>query len=404
MIYSGLKLLLGVSSSIAAYRALDIASTVIKGGGEVRAVLTANAANIAGPAAFDAITGNRTVVSLWASGGDMDHLAATKWADVFCIAPASANTLARLALGLADDALSTFAVAWPGPLVVAPAMNPTMFQHTTVQQHVRTLSERGHTIVGPGTGKTACGDEGVGRLADVEDILIAIVNHLRDAREVPDLAGRRVLVTSGPTREFADPVRCITNPSTGRMGVAIARQAVAAGARVTLVLGPSEIAVPGGLAHLERVVTAEEMRDAVLRHLPDADAAIFAAAVSDWKPAERSGAKAKKEDGPEETTLRLVRTPDVALEASKRRREGQVFVGFAAESHDLVENARGKLHRKSFDIVVANPVGEPGAGFGTDTNRATIVTADATREVPTTSKDRLAAEILKEIAARLRGA
>ncbi len=403
MIYSGLRLLLGVSSSIAAYRALDVASTVIKGGGEVRAVLTPNATNIVGPAAFDAITEKRTVVSLWnsESSGDMDHLAATKWANVFCIAPASANTLARLAVGLADDALSTFAIAWPKPLVVAPAMNPTMFQHSTVQQHVRTLAERGHTIVGPAHGKTACGDVGVGRLADVEDILIAIVDHLRATRDIPALAGRHIVITSGPTREFADPVRCLTNPSTGRMGVALARQAAAAGAQVTLVLGPSDVAVPEGLANVERVVTAEDMRDAVLKHLPTADAAIFAAAVSDWKPAERVEQKAKKESGPEEMTMRLVRTPDVALEASKHRKQGQIFIGFAAESHDIEDNARGKMHRKSFDIIVANPINEPGAGFASDTNRATIITPESKRELPVMSKDQLAAEILKELSGRL---
>lgn len=403
MIYSGLRLLLGASSSIAAYRALDIASTVVKGGGEVRAVLTANAARIAGPAAFDAITGKRTVVSLWesADAGDMDHLAATKWANVFCVAPASAATIARLAVGLADDALSTFAVAWPEPLVVAPAMNPTMFQHATVQENLARLRSRGCTIVGPAHGRTACGDVGAGRLADVDDILIAVVDRLRARAAIPALAGRRIVVTSGPTREFADPVRCITNPSTGRMGVALARQAIAAGASVSLVTGPCDLDMPAGLASLDRVTTAEEMRDAVLKRLPEADAAIFAAAVSDWRPADRADKKAKKEDGPEEMTLRLVRTPDVALEASKHRRPGQVFVGFAAESHELVENARSKMHRKSFDLIVANPINEPGAGFGSDTNRATILRPDSRREIPSTSKDHLAAEILKELAAEL---
>jgi len=403
MIYSGLRLLLGVSSSIAAYRALDIASNVVKGGGEVRAVLTQNAARIVGPAAFDAIAGTRTVTTLWggAEAGEMDHLAATKWANVFCVAPASAATIARLAVGLADDALSTFAVAWPEPLVVAPAMNPTMFQHATVQENLRRLRDRGCVVVGPATGRTACGDVGAGRLAEVDDILIAIVDRLRARSAVPMLAGRRILITSGPTREFADPVRCITNPSTGRMGVALARQAIAAGARVSLVTGPCDIAMPAGLSSLDRVVTAEEMRDAVVARVPEVDAAIFAAAVSDWKPAERLDKKAKKEDGPDETTIRLVRTPDVALEAAKHRRPGQIFVGFAAESHELVENARSKMHRKSFDLIVANPINEPGAGFASDTNRATILRADSRREIPSTTKDQLAVEILRELAQEL---
>lgn len=400
MIYSGLKLLLGVSSSIAAYRALDIASTIIKGGGEVQAVLTPNTVKLVGPAAFDAITGRRTVTTLWESdaAGEMDHLAHTKWANVFAVAPATAGTLARLALGLADDALSTFAVAWPRPMVIAPAMNPTMYQHATVQQHVATLRARGNVIIPPGWGLTACGDRGQGRLADVEDILIAIVDCLRERHELPDLSGHHILITSGPTREFADPVRCITNPSTGRMGVALARQALAAGARVTLVTGPCDLAMPEHLECLERVVSAEEMRDAVLRHLPDATVAIFAAAVSDWRPAQKTAEKAKKEGGPEEMSLELVRTPDVASAANAQRRPGQLFVGFAAETSNIEEHARDKMRRKGFDLVVANPVNVPGAGFGADTHEAVLITPDSQRAVPQTTKDLLAMEILREVA------
>ncbi|MBX3727889.1 MAG: bifunctional phosphopantothenoylcysteine decarboxylase/phosphopantothenate--cysteine ligase CoaBC [Candidatus Sumerlaeia bacterium] len=398
MAYPGLRLLLGVSSSIAAFRALDIASTIIKGGGEVRAVLTPNATKLVGPAAFDAITHKRSIVSLWESdhSGEMDHLEATKWANVFAVAPATAATLARLTVGLADDALSTLAIAWPRPLVIAPAMNPTMYQHPTVQANLAVLRGRGHRIVGPAWGLTACGDRGQGRLADVEDILIAIVDALRDRRDVPNLTGHHVLITSGPTREFADPVRCITNPSTGRMGIALARQALNAGARVTVVTGPCDLPFPDDLTHLERVVTAEEMRDAVLRLLPEATIAVFAAAVSDWRPAEAAAQKAKKEDGPQEMTLHLVRTPDVATEASKARRPGQVFVGFAAETENLLANARDKMRRKGFDLVVANPVSVPGAGFGTETNQATLVGEGLQREVPQTTKDLLALEILAE--------
>lgn len=400
MIYSGLRLLLGVSSSIAAFRALDLASTVIKGGGEVRAVLTPNAAKLVGPPAFDAITQNRTIVSLWESphAGDMDHLAATKWANVFAIVPATANTIARLATGLSDDALSTFAIAWPRPLVIAPAMNPTMYQHITVQENLARLRNRGHVVVGPAMGPTACGDQGVGRLSDTADILIAIVDLYRNRTALPDLSGHRIVITSGPTREFADPVRCITNPSTGRMGHALARQAIAAGASVVLVTGPVDIPLPEGLAEVERIVSAEEMKDAVLRHLPKATGAMFAAAVSDWRPAHRSESKAKKEGAATRVDLELERTPDVALEAGRHRQPGQVFVGFAAESENLIANARGKMERKGFDFVVANPVSEPGAGFGTETNHAFIVGAQTEREVPQTTKDLLAVEILAEYA------
>jgi len=403
MIYSGLKLLLGVSSSIAAYRALDIASTIIKGGGEVRAVLTTNAGKLAGPPAFQAITGKPVLTSLWENPapGEMDHLAATKWANVFAIVPATANTLAKLVVGMADDALSTLAVAWPKPLVIAPAMNPTMYQHVTVQSNVATLRGRGHRLVGPAHGRTACGDVGQGRLADLEDILIAIVEAFREASARPDLSGVRVLVTSGPTREFADPVRCITNPSTGRMGIALARQAMACGARVRLVTGPCELALPENLAEVARVTTAEEMRDATLRMLPDSDVVIFAAAVSDWRPAQVAAEKAKKEAGPSETTIRLVRTPDVAAEANSRRGPGQFFVGFAAESHDLIANARDKMQRKGFDLVVANPVTDEDAGFGAETNRAVLVDADGSRELPFGTKEEVAREILAEVASRV---
>ncbi|MDK2972741.1 MAG: phosphopantothenoylcysteine decarboxylase / phosphopantothenate---cysteine ligase [Candidatus Sumerlaeota bacterium] len=401
MIYQGLKLLLGVSSSIAAYRALDVASSIIKGNGEVRAVLTPNAARLVAPAAFDAITGKRTIASLWESShaGEMDHLAATKWANVFAIVPATAGTIARLNAGLAEDALSTLAIAWPRPLVIAPAMNPTMFQHVTVQENLARLRARGHRIVGPAWGPTACGDKGQGRLADVEDILIAIVDELRNKPQLPDLAGQHVLITSGPTREFADPVRCITNPSTGRMGIALARQALAAGAKVTMVTGPCDLTFPGNLTKLVRVVTAEEMKQAVLAHLPAATIAIFAAAVSDWRPAASASQKAKKEDGPSEMTLHLVRTPDVATEANKQRKPGQIFVGFAAETENLVANARDKMQRKGFDLVAANPVAVEGAGFASDTNQAILVRRDSEREVAQTTKDLLAVEILAEVSA-----
>jgi len=400
MSHQGLKLLLGVSSSIAAYRALDIASTVVKGGGAVRVVMTANATNLVGPAAFDAITGQRTITSLWEGGhsGEMDHLAVTKWANAFAVAPASAATIARLRYGLADDALSTFAIAWPRAMVIAPAMNPAMYANPVVQENVAALQSRGHRIVEPAVGPTACGDMGKGRLAAVPDIVETIMAQWRAGETVPFLHGHQVLITSGPTREFADPVRCITNPSTGKMGVALARQAVLAGARVTLVTGPCEQPMPDGLHEVVRVVTADQMRDAVLAHLPRASICVYAAAVSDWRPAKQAEKKAKKEGAAERMTMELERTPDVALAASKVRRADQVFVGFAAESHDLVAHAQEKLRKKGFDFVVANPVLEKGAGFGADTNRAILVSPAGERELPLMTKDALALEILREAA------
>ena len=276
-----------------------------------------------------------------------------------------------------------------------------MYPTAAVQENVATLKRRGHRIVEPAVGPTACGDEGKGRLAAVESILDAIGIAWRENEGLPDLAGKRLLITSGPTREFADPVRCVTNPSTGRMGVALARAAVRAGARVILVTGPSEVPPPDGLEGLERVVSAEDMRDAVLRRLADRDAAIFAAAVSDWKPAERQAEKAKKEDGPAEVLLRLVRTPDVAMAAASARRPGQILVGFAAETENLVANARDKMRRKGFDFVVANPVAEEGSGFGSDTNRAVLVFPDRELPLERLSKDALAREILVALARSL---
>ncbi|MEQ8820248.1 MAG: bifunctional phosphopantothenoylcysteine decarboxylase/phosphopantothenate--cysteine ligase CoaBC [Sumerlaeia bacterium] len=398
---SDLRLLLGVSSSIAAYRALDLASLIVKEGGQVRVVLTPNTVNLVSAAAFEAITGRPAIVSLWGSGheGQMDHLGATKWANAFAVAPATAATIGRLAHGLADDALSTFAVAWPGALVIAPAMNPAMYGNPAVQENLRTLSDRGHVLIEPGEGRLACGDIGPGRLAPVESILETILNQASPTSS--PLAGRRILITSGPTREFADPARCITNPSTGKMGVALAREAHRLKARVTLVSGPSDLPLPDGLRKVVRVTTAEEMRDAVLANMEEAEILIFAAAVCDWKPATSSMTKAKKEGAEPEMALRLVRTPDVAMAANEARRPGQYFVGFAAESHDLVKHAREKMERKGFDFVVANPINEEGSGFGSETNRAVLVDARNEEDVPMTTKGELAAVILRRVAAAL---
>lgn len=397
------KLLLGVAGSIAAHRALDIASEVVKQGGKVCVVMTEHAKRLIQPAAFEAITGNRVTTSLWDSDapGEMDHLALTKWANTFCIAPATAAVVARLAHGMAEDALSTFALAWPGSLIVAPAMNPTMYENPFVTQNIKRLIAVGHNIVQPAEGRTACGDLGVGRLAPVERILDEIETARGRVKSRPHLQGETLLITSGPTREFADPVRCITNPSTGRMGFALARQAKRCGARVILITGPTELPVDhANLDVVRHVVTAEEMKNKVLEFVPQATCAIFAAAVSDWRPEHREDHKVKKESSAPEMVLRLVRTPDVALEASRIRRPEQFFIGFAAESEELEENARQKLHKKSFDLIVANPITEAGSGFQSDTNQATLVDGDWRMPLPKMSKDQLALEILSEFKKR----
>ncbi|MBI1292709.1 bifunctional phosphopantothenoylcysteine decarboxylase/phosphopantothenate--cysteine ligase CoaBC [bacterium] len=398
----GLRVLLGVSSSIAAYRALDVASALRKRGAEVRAVLSANVPELVSPAAFDAITHQRTVSGLWGSdhAGEMDHLAATKWADVFAIVPATANTIGLIAHGIAPDALSTFVLAWnKAPLLIAPAMNPEMWRNGAVQANVKLLRERGHEFIGPARGRMACDDVGDGRLAPVEEIVEAIARrHLSKGR----LAGRRVLITSGPTREYADDVRCITNPSTGKQGMALVRAVHAEGGSVVLVSGPSEVPVPSGVERVRRIQSADEMLAAVLEELPNVDLAIFAAAVSDWKPAERIIGKEKKTAVPGEVSLTLVRTPDIAATANQKRRPEQLFVGFAAESQNLEGYAGEKMLKKGFALVFANPINEAGAGFGSDTNRGLILRDDGTkRDVPGGTKDDIARLLIDEIVVRL---
>ena len=396
----GARVLLGVSSSIAAHRALDLASMLRKAGAEVRAVLTHNATNLIGVAAFDAITHQRTIATLWGSGheGEMDHLAVTKWATDFVIAPASANTIGVLANGLAPDALGTFAVAWnKSPLLIAPAMNPEMWRNAAVQENVETLRRRGHRIIGPDSGPTACDDIGRGRLAPVDEIFAAIAE-AHAARTAPGpLTGRRVLITAGPTREFADDVRCITNPSTGRQGIALAEAALELGAReVVLVLGPTTLRPPT-IVRTIPVVSADDMLAAVLREMESSDILVFSAAVSDWKPVERFDGKEKKAEAGGEQTIHLVRTPDIAATANGKRRAGQVFVGFAAESHNLAAYAGEKMKRKGFAVVFANPINEPGAGFGGDTNRGLLLRADGTQKtVQQGTKREIARVILEE--------
>lgn len=400
-----MRILLGVSTSIAAHRALDLASSLRKRGVQVRAVLSENVPNLISPAAFDAITQSRTITTLWGGGheGEMDHLAATKWAEHFVFTPASANLLAKLAHGIADDALGTFALAFnKRPFIIAPAMNPEMWRSAAVRENVETLRRRGHRFVGPVAGETACGDFGLGRLAPVEAIEQALMEQVEGWDPLPDLRGERIVISGGPTREFADDVRFISNPSTGKMAWALAREASDAGAHVTLVAGPVELPPPQGIAKFIRVETATEMRDAMIGEIPRATMAVFAAAVSDWRPAERLQGKLKKREGETEMSMTFVRTPDIAMEASRIRRTGQVFLGFAAESDGLTQNAEEKLRKKGFDLVFANPINEAGAGFASETNRGLFLWANGRREaVANQGKRRIARRILAE-GARLR--
>lgn len=409
----GKRVLLGVSSSIAAHRALDIASQLRQGGVEVRAVLSENVPKLVGPAAFDAITHQRTITSLWESptAGEMDHLAATKWADFFLLAPATANLLGALANGLGRNALETLLLAWnKAPLLIAPAMNPEMWRNPAVQANVAVLRGRGHRFAGPAEGRLACDDVGPGRLASAEEVLRSLNDlsaELSGSASPSPMGGKQVLVTAGATREFLDDVRCLTNPSSGRQGYEIALEAAARGARVILVHGKggAEAPVHPGI-ECRPVESAEEMLAAVMESLPAADAAVFAAAVSDWRPARREPGKPKKEGAPESVRIELVRTPDVAAECHRARRPGQIFVGFAAEAEPgrLEELGREKMARKGFQLLFANPVNEEGSGFASATNRGLLLGEDGSLwELAPMSKREVACSILDELQSRLTG-
>jgi len=360
--------LLGVSGGIAAYKAALVARLLESAGAEVSVVLTENATRFIGPDTFSALTREPVHASLWERPGEVLHVRLAHEADVAVVAPATANVLAKLASGLADDLLSATLLEATCPLVLAPAMHTGMWEHPATQQNVGTLRDRGARIVGPATGPLAHGDEGVGRLAEPQDIVAAV----RAALAPQDLAGRRILITAGPTHEPIDPVRFLGNRSSGRMGVAIAEEALARGASVTLVFGPGSVATPAG-ADVVAVETAEEMREAVFERLDRSDAVVMAAAVADFRPKEFTRSKLKKEAGVPE--LILEPTPDILAELGERR-SGQVLVGFAAETDDLETAGRAKLAAKHLDLIVVNVVGREGTGFGSDTNEAMLLAAD----------------------------
>jgi phosphopantothenoylcysteine decarboxylase/phosphopantothenate--cysteine ligase len=390
--------LLGVTGGIAAYKACLLARLLTHAGAEVQAVLTSAATRFVGTDTFSALTGRPARVDLWEEPGTVLHVRLARDADVAVVAPATANVLAKLAAGVADDLLSATLVEARCPIVLAPAMHTGMWEHPTTRANLDTLRVRGATIVPPGAGPLAAGDEGIGRLAEPEDVLAAVEGAILG--RPGELAGRRVVVTAGPTWEPIDPVRFLGNRSTGRMGFAIAAEAFRRGADVVLVVGPGTVEPPPG-PRAVRVVTAEEMRVVVREAAADADAVVMAAAVADFRPEHVEATKVKKEAGPPE--IKLVATPDILAElgAEGARR---VLVGFAAEtSGDLIAVARGKLAAKQVDAVVVNRVGSEGSGFGSETNEAAIVTADGRETgMRTWTKRELAASICDLLARSMR--
>jgi phosphopantothenoylcysteine decarboxylase/phosphopantothenate--cysteine ligase len=393
---TGRTVLLGVTGGIAAYKAAFLARLLRERGAEVQVVMTPSATRFVGPDTFAALTGRPVHSDVFERTDVVLHVRMAREADVAVVAPATANVVAKVALGIADDLLTSTLLELAAPLVLAPAMHTGMHAHPATQGHLATLRERGTAIVGPVAGARAAGDEGLGRRADPEDIAAAVEAALGGAG---DLAGRRVLVTAGPTHEPIDAVRFLGNRSSGKMGSLIATEAARRGASVTLVSGPTSLPDPPGV-EIVRVETAEEMHDAVMSRFDGGiDAVVKAAAVADFRPKAPVEGKLKKEGGPPD--LHLEPTPDILRELGERKGD-TVLVGFAAETGDLERAGRTKLREKHLDLVVVNRVGAPGTGFEADTNRAMILAASGD-EVPLRewTKRELAGAILDRVAALL---
>jgi phosphopantothenoylcysteine decarboxylase/phosphopantothenate--cysteine ligase len=394
---------LGVTGGIGAYKAVEIARGLQKNGHDVVAVMSRSARRFVGPLTFEAITRRPVVTDQWTPGAnaDIEHISLASSIDLLLVAPATANTIGKFANGLADDFLSSLYLATKAPVMLAPAMNTNMFDHPAVARNLQTLAARGVHLVDPGSGYLACGWIGKGRLAEPEDVVAAAEHVLRPGGS--SLAGRRVLVSAGPTYENIDPVRFVGNRSSGRMGYAIAAEALRRGATVTLVSGPTHLEPPGS-AEIVNVRSAAEMHAAVMARAADQDVVVMSAAVADYTPAEPASQKIAKADGP--LTITLNRTRDILADLGRlpSRHNGRpLLVGFAAETHDVVAHARGKLERKGADLVVANDISRHDAGFEVDTNAVTLVSADAAEPIPLQSKAAVAGRILDAIERLLAG-
>ena len=390
---------LGVTGGIAAYKACELLRLLQKQGIDVFVVMTKNACRFVAPLTFETLSGHPVAVDTFdrPATWEVEHIALAKRADLFLIAPATANIIGKMACGIADDMLSTTVMATRAPVMIAPAMNTGMWESAAVQQNIRTLEARGVQIVTPATGHLACGDSGAGKLEDVAVIADRAVSLLRRPH---DLEGVRVLVTAGPSREPLDPVRYVSNRSSGRMGYAIARAAQRRGAQVTLLSGPVALDCPAGVT-LVPFLTTQELLEQASALAPRQDIVIQAAAPADYRAREVAAQKIKKQDG-EELVLHLVENPDVAAALGKEKRADQVFIGFAAETNDVLEHARTKLARKNLDMIVANDVTQPGAGFDVLTNIVTLITQADTTPLPLLTKDEVADRILDR-ALSLRG-
>ncbi len=392
-----MKVALGVTGGIAAYKSAEILRLLQDRGIRVQVIMTRAAQEFVRPLTFAALSGEKVITGMFSSGEEhepnidsaIEHIAVAQSIDALVVAPATADVIAHFAQGIATDFLTTLYLATTAPVVIAPAMNGNMWNHAATQENLEVLRKRGVKVVEPGSGYLACGMVGQGRLAENEAIVSAVLEALGASQ---DLAGETVLITAGATREKIDPVRYLTNRSSGRMGYALAEAALRRGARVLLVSGPTSITPPGA-AEVTRVESTEEMRDAVLHLLPQATVVIKTAAVADYRPKSAAGQKIKRK-GP--MTLELEATPDILKELTSRKKS-QIIVGFAAETENVLENARQKLVSKSLDAIVVNDVSREGVGFDSDRNAVTVITGDGVVEVPETTKWEVAQRVLDQI-------
>ena len=392
--FDGKTIVLGVSGGIAAYKAAQLASDLGKTGADVHVIMTRNATEFVSPMTFETLVNNRVAVDTFDRGFEynVEHVALAKKADVFLIAPATANVIAKMAAGIADDMLTTTVLAARCPKIVAPAMNTGMYDNPVTQRNLQTLRAFGVAVVEPESGYLACWDTGRVRLAEEGALLEAV----RDALTPKDLAGLSVLVTAGPTREAIDPVRYITNHSTGKMGYEVAAAAKRRGASVTLVSGPTSLKPPYGVTFVP-IHTAQEMFDEVTSRASAQQMVVKCAAVADYRPATTAEDKIKKQDG--EMQIALTRTRDILGWLGEHRVPGQVLCGFSMETRDMVENSAAKLEKKRVDMIVANNLKEAGAGFGTETNIVTILTKAGAEPLPIMGKDQVADEVLTRLLA-----
>lgn len=384
--------LLGVTGGIAAYKIASLASSLVKAGATVHVIMTDSACNFINPITFETLTGNKCIIDTFDRNFDYDveHVSLAKKADVFMIAPATANTIAKIARGLADNMLTTTFLACKAPKIIVPSMNTNMYENPITQNNLELLKNYGMDIIQPDCGHLACGDTGTGKMPEPNVLL----KYIEKAVAVKDMTGLKVLVTAGPTRESMDPVRYITNHSTGKMGYAIAKECMERGAEVTLVSGPTSIEPPVSVK-LVNIVSAENMYDQVISCSQEMDIIIKSAAVADYRPANVCDQKVKKKD--DDLSIPMARTKDILKALGENRRAGQFLCGFSMETENMIENSRKKLIKKNLDMIIANNLKDKGAGFGTDTNLVTMISKYTEKALELMTKEEVAKAIIDEI-------